>query len=75
MKKTINRRRILLSLAVLLIVAGLLLWRYLTPYEPEQNAETAMLSAAGVTVEQNDGWISFEPAVSSGTAVIFIRVR
>lgn len=71
MKKTINRRRVLLSLAVLLIVAGLLLWRYLTPYEPEQNAETAMLSAAGVTVEQNDGWISFEPAVSSGAAVIF----
>ncbi|KUP21011.1 alpha/beta hydrolase [Paenibacillus sp. DMB5] len=70
MKKIINRRRALLSLAVLLVVAGLLLWNYLTPYEPEQNAETAMLSAAGVTVEQNDGWISFEPAVASGTAVI-----
>ncbi|MDF9843868.1 MULTISPECIES: alpha/beta hydrolase [unclassified Paenibacillus] len=71
MKKIINKRRALLSLAVLLVVAGLLLWRYLTPYEPGQNAETAMLSAGGVTVEQNDGWISFEPAVASGTAVIF----
>ncbi|AIQ46024.1 alpha/beta hydrolase [Paenibacillus sp. FSL R7-0273] len=71
MKKTINRRRILLSLAVFLIIAGLLLWRYLTPYAPAHNAETALLSAGGVTVEQTDGWISFEPSVISGTAVIF----
>lgn len=71
MKKFITKRRILLSLAVLLIVAGLLLWRYLTPYAPAENAETALVSTAGVTVEQNDNWISFEPSVILGTAVIF----
>ncbi|WP_042201972.1 alpha/beta hydrolase [Paenibacillus camerounensis] len=71
MNKTIKRRRILLALAVFLVIAGLLLWRYLTPYAPAHNAETALLSAGGITVEQTDGWISFEPAVISGTAVIF----
>ncbi len=71
LKKLISRRRVLLSLAVLLVIAGLLLWRYLTPYTPAENAESALISAGGVTVEQNDNWISFEPSVISGTAVIF----
>lgn len=71
MKNLITKRRVLLSLAVLLIVAGTLLWRFLTPYAPARNAESALLSTGGVAVEQNDNWISFEPSVILGTAVIF----
>ncbi|MEK5235814.1 alpha/beta fold hydrolase [Paenibacillus sp. FSL L8-0470] len=71
MKKRITRRSILIALLLFLIVAGFLLWKYLTPYTPAEKAESALVSAGGVSVEQNDNWISFEPAVILGTAVIF----
>lgn len=71
MKKKTTKRFILTGLLFILIVAGLLVWRYLTPYAPAENAEIALVSAQGVTVEQNDNWISFEPSVTLGTAVIF----
>lgn len=71
MKKKTAKRRILAGLLLFLGVAGVLVWRYLTPYAPAERAEVALLSAGGVTVEQNDNWISFEPSVTLGTAVIF----
>lgn len=73
MKKNIIRRRVLIGVVLVLLVAGVFIWRYLTPYKPEARAETALISAGGVTVEQNDNWISFDPSVVLGTAVIFIR--
>lgn len=66
-----RKRRILTGLILVLAVAGLFLWRYLTPYVPEESAVTALASSGGVTVEQNDNWISFEPSVALGTSVIF----
>lgn len=71
MTKRITKRRVFLVLVILLIAAGLLLWKYLTPYAPEENAEQALISAGGITVEQNGNWISFEPSVILGAAVIF----
>ncbi|MHA6531449.1 alpha/beta hydrolase [Paenibacillus sp. BAC0078] len=71
MKKKITKRRVLLGIAVIIIAAGLLLWRYLIPYAPEEKAENALLSSGGVSVEQNDNWISFEPSAILGAAVIF----
>lgn len=73
--KKITRRSILIALLLFLIVAGLLLWKYLTPYTPAEKAESALVSAGGVSVEQNDNWISFEPTVILGTAVIFTPVH
>lgn len=70
MRKSLTRRRVLIATVVILLVAGGLIWRYLTPYKPAERAETALLSAGGVAVEQNDNWISFEPSVVHGTAVI-----
>ncbi|ASA19971.1 alpha/beta hydrolase [Paenibacillus donghaensis] len=70
MKRIITKSRVLIVVAIILVVAGLFIWRYLTPYAPEKKAETALISSGGVTVEQNDNWITFEPAVSTGTAVI-----
>ncbi|UQZ35707.1 alpha/beta hydrolase [Paenibacillus sp. PK3_47] len=66
-----NKRRIITGLILVLIAAGVFLWRYLTPYTPEESAETALVTSGGVTVEQNDNWISFEPSVTLGTSVIF----
>lgn len=66
-----RKRRIITGLILVLAVAGLFIWRYLTPYAPEERAVTALVSGGGVTVEQNDNWISFEPSVTLGTAVIF----
>lgn len=71
MRKSIIRRRILLGIVLVLIVAGAFIWKYLTPYQPAERAESALVTAGGVSVEQNDNWISFEPAVTLGTAVIF----
>ncbi|MNO32844.1 Alpha/beta hydrolase family protein [compost metagenome] len=71
MKKRITKRRIGLIALIILVIAGLLLWRYITPYTPAEKAETALISGGGVTVEQNDNWISFEPSITKGTAVIF----
>ncbi|ULO06075.1 alpha/beta hydrolase [Paenibacillus sp. 19GGS1-52] len=71
MKKRITRWHIALLIVIVLVIAGLLLWKYLIPYAPEQNAETALISGGGVTVEQNDNWISFEPSITLGAAVIF----
>lgn len=71
MRKSITRRRVFIGIVLILIVAGVFIWNYLTPYHPAERAESALVSAGGVTVEQNDNWISFEPAVTLGTAVIF----
>lgn len=71
MKKRIIKRRIAIIILIILVIAGLLLWRYMIPYSPAEKAETAMISGGGVTVVQNDKWISFEPSVSRETAVIF----
>ncbi|NQX48257.1 alpha/beta hydrolase [Paenibacillus tritici] len=71
MNKNITRRRVLIGIVLILLVAGVFIWRYLTPYKPEERAETALISAGGVSVEQNDNWISFDPAVVLGTSVIF----
>ena len=71
MKKRITRRRVLIGIVLILIVAGVFIWNYLTPYRPAERAESALVSSGGVTVEQNDNWISFEPSVILGTAVIF----
>ncbi|WP_246188207.1 alpha/beta hydrolase [Paenibacillus tengchongensis] len=71
LKKRITKRRILTGLLVVLVVAALGVWKYLTPYAPEPAAETALISSGGVTVEENDNWISFEPSAILGTSVIF----
>ncbi|WP_379160317.1 alpha/beta hydrolase [Paenibacillus sp. sgz5001063] len=71
MRKILTKRRVLLGIFVLLVAAGLGVWRYLTPYTAEIRAEHALVSAGGVRVERNDNWISFEPSVTLGTAVIF----
>lgn len=71
MKIRITKRRIAIIVLIILVVAGLLLWKFMTPYAPAEEAETALISGEGVTVEQNDNWISFVPAVSRGAAVIF----
>lgn len=71
MKRRLTKRRIALIIFIILIVAGLLVWKYMKPYAPAEEAETALISGEGVTVEQNDNWISFEPSVTSGAAVIF----
>ncbi|MNH92277.1 Alpha/beta hydrolase family protein [compost metagenome] len=71
MGKKLTKRRVLLGIFAILIAAGFFLWRYLTPYAPEERAESALVSAGGVRVEQNDNWISFEPSVTLGAAVIF----
>ncbi|MBW4085503.1 alpha/beta hydrolase [Paenibacillus sp. S150] len=71
MSRKITKRRILLGIIVILIAAGIFLWRYLTPYAPAERAEVALVSAGGVSVEQNDNWISFEPSATLGAAVIF----
>jgi dienelactone hydrolase len=69
-KAKITKRRVLIIILIIVVVAGLLLWRYLTPYAPEQNAETALIPEGGVSVEQNDNWISFEPELAKGAGVI-----
>ncbi|WP_189024282.1 alpha/beta hydrolase [Paenibacillus albidus] len=71
MRKRITKRRAVIFIIILLVAGGLLLWNYLTPYAPEQQAQSALISAGSVAVEQNDNWISFEPAVVQGAAVIF----
>ncbi|OKQ00165.1 alpha/beta hydrolase [Paenibacillus sp. P46E] len=71
MRKKITKRRVLLGILIILVAAGIWVWRYLTPYTPDIRAENALISAGGVNVEQNDNWISFEPSVTLGTAVIF----
>lgn len=45
MKKNIIRRRVLIGVVLVLLVAGVFIWRYLTPYKPEARAETALISA------------------------------
>lgn len=71
MKKKVTIRIIGSCFLLVLIAGGLMIWRYLTPYAPADNAETALVSGGGILVEQNDNWISFEPAYSTGAAVIF----
>ncbi|MGN7761111.1 alpha/beta hydrolase [Paenibacillus sp. 22594] len=71
MRKKITKRRVLLGILIILTAAGFWVWRYLTPYTPGIRAENALISAGGVSVKQNDNWISFEPSVTLGTAVIF----
>lgn len=68
-KKT--KRYIWLGAALLVLIAGIAVWRYLIPYEPADYAVSAMASADGVSVDDNDNWISFEPSTVLGTAVIF----
>ncbi|WNS46624.1 alpha/beta hydrolase [Paenibacillus sp. MMS20-IR301] len=71
MRKVLTKRRVFTGIVLILMIAGVFIWRYLTPYQPAERAESALVSAGGVSVEQNDNWISFEPAVTLGTAVIF----
>lgn len=71
MRKSSTKRNVLIGIVLILLVAGVFIWKYLTPYQPAERAETALVSAGGITVEQNDNWISFEPSVALGTAVIF----
>lgn len=71
LKKRITKRRIGLIVLIILVVAGLLIWKYLTPYAPAEEAETALISSGGVTVEQNENWISFEPSITKGASIIF----
>lgn len=70
MRKSLTRRRVLIASVVIVLVAVVLIWRYLTPYKPEERAETALVTAGSISVEQNDNWISFEPSAAHGTAVI-----
>jgi hypothetical protein len=70
LERSITKGRIAIVVLFILVVAGLLLWKYLTPYTPAEKAETALISGGGVTVEQNDNWISFEPSITRGVAVI-----
>lgn len=71
MRKSSTKRNVLIGIVLILLVAGVFIWKYLTPYQPAERAESALVSAGGVTVEQNDNWISFEPSIALGTAVIF----
>lgn len=71
LKRRITKRRVAIFVLIILVVAGLLIWKYLTPYAPAQEAETALISSGGVTVEQNDNWISFEPSITKGASIIF----
>ncbi|AIQ57243.1 alpha/beta hydrolase [Paenibacillus borealis] len=71
MRRRNTKRYVLIGIVLILLVAGLFIWKYLTPYKPAERAESALVSAGGVTVEQNDNWISFEPSVVLGTGVIF----
>lgn len=70
MKKS-TLRKFGIIVVVVLVIGGLLIWRYLTPYAPAEKAELALVSGNGVVVEQNDNWISFEPSVATGAGVIF----
>ncbi|WP_379133277.1 alpha/beta hydrolase [Paenibacillus sp. sgz500958] len=70
MKNRAIKRNLALIITAVLIVAVLLVWRYLTPYQAASNAESAMISSDGVIVEKNDNWITFEPAYTVGAAVI-----
>lgn len=71
MKRKLTKRRILIVALIIVVIAGLLLWKYLTPYTPAEKAEAAMVSGSGVTIEENDNWISFEPSITKGAGVIF----
>lgn len=71
MKKRIIKRRIAIVILIILVAGGLLVWKYMTPYAPAEKAQTALISGGGVTVEQNDNWLSFEPSISRGPAIIF----
>lgn len=70
-KKRLTKRNILIFVLIIIVVAAVVIWKYLTPYAPEEKAETALISGGGVTVEQNDNWISFEPTITRGTSIIF----
>lgn len=69
--KARTKRNIGIILLAILLAGGLWVWRYLTPYAPADNAEFAMVSEGGIIVEKNDNWITFEPAVAIGPAIIF----
>lgn len=71
LKKRITKSRIAISVLIILVVAGLFIWKYLTPYAPAEEAETALISSGEVTVEQNENWISFEPSITKGASIIF----
>ncbi|MDQ0191974.1 alpha/beta hydrolase [Paenibacillus wynnii] len=66
-----TKRTISIIILLVLIAFGLWIWKYLTPYRPADNAESAMVSEGGVIVDKNDNWISFEPALTTGPAIIF----
>lgn len=40
------------------------------PYVPEQRAETALIPGGGISVENNDSWIAFQPVQTRGAGVI-----
>lgn len=71
MRRKLTKRRIGIIALIIIVIAGLLLWKYLTPYAPAEKAETALISGNGVTIEQNDNWISFEPSITKGAGIIF----
>jgi len=70
-KKSGTKRKLGILLLALLLAGGLWIWKYLTPYTPAANAESAMVSGNGVVVEKNENWISFEPSFTTGAAIIF----
>jgi hypothetical protein len=73
LKKKLAKGMIGIGSAVLITV--ILTWNYLRPYAPADNAQSALLSGDGIVVEQNENWISFEPPVVTGAAVIFYPGR
>lgn len=71
MIKVSRRRGIIIAIITVTALAALALWLYLRPYAAEEAAETALVSGQGITVEDNENWISFVPSPSNGMGIIF----
>ncbi|MDO7908132.1 alpha/beta hydrolase [Paenibacillus sp. JX-17] len=65
--------KIVLSVILLIVLAGgVAVWRYLIPYEPQQEAAAAMsASTTAPVVKVTKEWIDFVPEQIQGPGVIF----
>ncbi|WP_051529745.1 alpha/beta fold hydrolase [Paenibacillus sabinae] len=69
--ETRTKRGFALLVLAFIAAVALALWVYLKPYALTGQAETALVSGKGITIEMNDNWISLEPLAASGAGVIF----
>lgn len=62
---------LLVLLALIVIGLGYVGYKLLTPYGPQEVAQTAMETADQVTVSEQENWIDFAPEKPEGVSVIF----